>query len=104
MAEADDLDDLVGPVDIPEAHVDEAADLVDILEVQDMGAHLGTLAVQGVQEDTPKGGNLRAVEPLPPWMVGRPGILGALADANIHLVLVGALMGLVGEVLLEGLV
>ena len=90
MAEADDLDDLVGPVDIPEAHVDEAAVLVDILEAQDMGAHLGILEVQGVQGDTPKEGNLRAVEPLPPWKVGRPGILGALADANIHLVLVGA--------------
>ena len=53
VAEVDGQDDLVGPVDIPEAHVDEAAVLVDILEAQDMGAHLGILEVLGVQEDTP---------------------------------------------------
>ena len=35
---------------------------------------------------------------LPPWMVGQLGTLGAWADANKHLVLEGALMGLVGEV------
>ena len=37
--------------------------------------------------------------PLPPWMVGQLGILGAWADANKHLVLEGALMGQVEEVL-----
>ena len=42
--------------------------------------------------------------PLPPWMVGQLGILGAWADANKHLVLEGALMGQVEEVLLGVLV